>query len=91
MDLLGSILLDNRKKFKATVLYRKGGFWSREEIVRVVDALHNEISQHPQHPEYAIINGHYPEDVIKKAVGSNDFTVTQNVGVDNLPWRCFVV
>jgi len=43
-----------------------------------------EVSQHPQHPEYLVIFGHYTKEQALKAHGGGfAFTATQITGVHN--------
>lgn len=87
MDLFAMQLADNRRNLKTTVLHRPGGQWLGVEISRLVGGLNTEVSQHPQHPEYVIIFGHFTKEQTLRAIrGGIAYTATAVTGVDELPY-----
>ncbi len=90
MDLLGIVRRDNFLTLKTTVLHRPKGTWHQTEVDRIVNGLMTEASQHPRHPEYVILFGHYTkEKVLKAMLGGVAFTATEFIGIQNaqLPFR----
>lgn len=88
MDLLAMQMEENRRKLKTTVLYREDGTWLKVEVSRLVTCLITEVSQHPKHPEYLVLFGHYTKEKISEAIiGGLAYITLQVTGVDELPFN----
>jgi hypothetical protein len=86
IDLLGPALLGARASVKNTVLHRPGKPWVRTEQFTLGDAIHNETSTLPAHPDYMLLPGHHDEAKIRAAIPGDDYTVRQVTGVTDLPY-----
>jgi hypothetical protein len=89
MDLLGMTLRAERKNAKITLLHRPKGQWHKEEVSRLVRGLNTSVCEHPLHPEYLILFGHYTkEKTLEVMLGGVAYTAKQVLGYDNqeLPW-----
>ena len=81
-------IIKARKDLKTTVLYRPNGKWHQDEIVRLVNGLMTEVAQHPGHPEYIILYGHFTkEETLKAMWGGIAYTATQIIGTEKLPFN----
>ena len=84
MDLVGINIAERRRSLKMTILHRSGGVWHSFEVGKLVNGLMTELSQHPRHPEYLILFGHYSKEEALKALGGGQaYTATQITGMDN--------
>lgn len=90
-------ILSKRRGLKTTVLHRPGGTWDIYEVQKLVGELFTEAYQHPRFPEYVILFGHHTKERALDAVYpahrsapktiENDFTATQVMGLEDLPFR----
>ena len=90
MNLTGMQIAENRRNLKMTILYRKGGKWHDSEVGKFINGLTTEMSQHPEHPEYVILWGHYTKEETLAALGGGfAYTTTQVTGIDSkeLPFK----
>lgn len=90
MDLVGIDVKKRRQQAKITILTRKDGNWSDEEINKLVAAIQIKIiNQHPQHPDKLMIYGDYSKEKLALAIGKNDFECQVFQGWDNpeLPFK----
>lgn len=73
------------KDLKTTVLFRKGGKWSVDEVNRLINAFETGVWWNKsEYPEYLIVEGHYPDEAIPKALGEvPEYTVTDVIGIES--------
>lgn len=84
MNLMLLQIVEGRHNLKMTVLYRKDGMWREREVDKLVNGLMTEVSNHPQHPEYLVLYGHYTKEATLKALGGGQaYTTTAIIGTDN--------
>jgi hypothetical protein len=84
MNLMGLHLAKLRSELKMTVLKREGGKWVPQEVHKLVGGLTTEASEHPQHPEYVILFGHYTKEQTLRAIGGGSaYIATQVTGLPN--------
>ncbi|MDD5464095.1 MAG: hypothetical protein PHP62_03020 [Candidatus Moranbacteria bacterium] len=69
MNLMAMQIEENRQKVKMTILRREGGTWQTWEVSNLACGLMTEVSQHPQHPEFLVVFGHYTKEQTLKAHG----------------------
>ncbi len=69
---------------KITVLYRKGGKWSDQEVGRLVGGLLIEVCSRGDFPEYLLLLGHFSkEQTLKVLMGGEAYTATQVTSTDS--------
>lgn len=79
-----------RNSLKLTILHRPEGVWHNSEVDKLVHGLFTELQQHPKHPEYLILFGHFTKEQTLEAIGGGiAYTAIQVTGIDSdkLPFR----
>jgi len=90
MDLIGKEITKRNLELKMTILYRPNGIWHPSETTKLVNNFMTALSEHPQHPEYLVIYGHYTKEETLNAIGGGvAYTATQITGLQNeeLPFK----
>lgn len=84
MNLVAMGIAESRRKTKMTILHRPGGVWHVSEVGKLINRLRIAASEHPQHPGYIIIFGHYTkEETLQTLGGGVAYTATQITGMDH--------
>lgn len=79
-----------QEQLQITILHRKDDTWLPQEVGKLVNGLMTEASEHPQHPEYVLLYGHYTKErTLTVLGGAKAYTTVQVVGLRNeqLPFR----
>ncbi len=89
MDLIGMEVKRLQAEAKFTVLTRKDGTWTREEVNLLVTNLNTEVHEHPRVSESIIISGEHSSKKIQQAIGKDCGQQKILTGYDNpeLPFR----
>lgn len=82
---------EETKNLKSTVLFRKGGKWSAEEVNRLMGRFEEGVWHDKEHPEHLILKGkHRSEKSISKVLTrATAYIVTHVTGTEKLPFSPF--
>ena len=89
-NMMAQDKIDSQSKIQFTILKRQGGVWHNTEVSRLVNGLRTEAYQHPKHPEYMYLYGHYTKaQTLEAMMGGSAYAAEQVTGVGNLLWNPF--